>query len=146
MKKTIICAMLLIIATATFSQQTKSSPTLTKQDYLQKSKNRKKVARIMLGGGATLILTGIIIPKGEVINGGIGVPQYQTEYKNDGIKGAFYLCGTLSMLGSIPFFISSHHNKKMAAALSFKNEIVPQIQKNSFVYTPVPSLILKISL
>jgi len=146
MKKIVFLFIALIVVGSSFSQQDNSSPAFTNQDYLQKSKNRKKVAWIMLGGGATLILTGIIIPKGEVVNGGIWVPDYQKEFKNDGIKGDFYFFGTLSMLGSIPFFISSHHNKKKAMSLSFKNKTVPQLTKNSFMYRAVPSFSLKISL
>jgi hypothetical protein len=132
----------LLIGYTSFSQQSNPAPTLAKQDYLQKSKNRKKVARIMSGGGAALILTGIIIPKGDIVRENFLGP----EYENDGIKSTFYFCGAVSMLGSIPFIISSNHNKKKAAALSFKNETVPQIQKNSFVYKYVPALTLKISL
>jgi hypothetical protein len=142
MKKIIISVLMLIIAIATFSQQTKSSMTLTKQDYLQKSNNKKKVGWIMFGGGTTLLLTGIIISRGEIIHESFWGP----DYKNDGIKGTFYFCGTLSMLGSIPFFISSHHNKKKAASLSFKNEMVPGIYKSSLVYNSVPSLALKFKL
>ena len=142
MKKFIVFAMLLIIATAGFSQQTKSSTAFAKQDYLQKSKNRKKVAQIMLGGGATLILTGIIIPKGEIIRDNFWSP----DYKNDGMKSTFYFIGTLSMLGSIPFFISSHHNKKMAASLSLKKESFSLIHNSSLVYRTVPSLSLKLKL
>jgi hypothetical protein len=147
MKKITISVLMLIIAIATFSQQTKSSLGLTKEDYLQKSNNKKKVAWIMLGGGATLVLTGIIIPKGELTNDGcLFCPEYKKEYKNDGIKGSLAFTGTLSMLGSIPFFISSHHNKKKAASLSFKNEMVPGIYKSSLVYNSIPSLDLKFKL
>jgi len=142
MKKIILFALLIIIANAFFSQQTIPAPTLTNQDYLKKSKNKKKIALIMLGGGATLILTGMIFPKGEVIHESFWGP----DYKNDGMKGDLYFFGALSMLGSIPFFISSHHNKKMAAAISFKNEPVPLINKNNLVYHSIPTLNIKIKL
>jgi len=65
MKKIILFAMLLTLSASSFGQQTKPSPDLTKQDYLLKSKKQKKAAKIMLGGGAVLSLTGFIIPKGE---------------------------------------------------------------------------------
>ena len=143
MKKISISVLLLIIATAGFSQQKKSSLGLTKDDYLQKSNNKKKVAWIMLGGGATLVLAGIIIPRGEIVHESF---WWGPEYKNDGIKGSLAFTGTLSMLGSIPFFISSHHNKKKAASLSFKNEMVPGIYKSGLVYSMVPSLALRFKL
>jgi len=48
MRKIILAAMLLILTTASFSQQTKSSPILAKQDYLTKSKEQKTFAWIFL--------------------------------------------------------------------------------------------------
>ena len=109
---------------------------------LQKSKNKKKVAWIMAGGGATFILAGSIIPRGEIKRYNVIFP----EYKNDGIKASFLLTGALSMLGSIPFFISSHHNKKKAASLSFRNERVQQINKSSLAYGTIPGVSLKFKL
>ena len=67
MKKIIICCMLLIEAATTFSQQNVPLPTLTKQDYLLKSHHQKTVAWIMLGGGSAFFLTGIIIPRGDLV-------------------------------------------------------------------------------
>lgn len=51
MKKIFFAIVLIIIYSTSFSQ-----------DYLQKSKNQKTTAWIMLGGGGALILTGIVIP------------------------------------------------------------------------------------
>ena len=142
MKKIIIFSLLLTVSVASFSQQTTTvTPALTKTDYLQKSKKQKTVARILLGGGGALILTGIIIPKGEVTR-----EAWWSDYKNDGIKSGFVLSGTLAMLGSIPFFIASSKNKKKTLSLSFKNETVPQFYKQSIVSLPLPSLTLKLNL
>src|SRR5437762_14179559 len=106
MRKTTVFAMLLIIAINSFSQQANPSRTPMTEDYLKKSKHQKTAAWAFLGGGAALFITGLVIPQGE---------QQWDDYflvpveghKNDGVKGAFYLVGTLSMLGSIPFFIAS---------------------------------------
>lgn len=144
--KKIICICLISLCATTLQTNAQMRDTmLTKHNHkvdadllLQKSKNKKKVAWIMAGGGATLLLTGIIIPRGEIIH-----DNFFQEYKNDGIKHSFALTGALSILGSIPFFISSHHNKKKAASLSFKNEPVQQINKSSIVYQNIPSLTLK---
>ena len=153
MKKIFFFSILLIMSVSSFCQQTKTSAALTKQDYLQKSKIQKKAAWILLGGGATLLLTGIIIPKGEptVTNTTtyvlfFSVTEPVTEYKNDGIKRIIGVTGVLSMLGSIHFFIASGKNNRRAMSVSFKNETAPQIQKSSFVYRSVPSLTLKINL
>ena len=142
MKKIIMGTMLLITANATFCQQNNPSPILTKQDYMKKSKHQKTAGWILMGGGATFLLTGIVIPKGALTHSGF----LDDTYKNDGIKDAFDLTGIVSMLGSIPFFIASSKNKKKAASLSFKNEPIPKLQKNSFVYRTIPALTLKIYL
>ena len=138
MKNVTIILLLLIITTSTFSQQTPS----VEKDYMKKSKNQKKTAWIMLGGGATLLLTGIIIPKGDIVHEGF----LGNDYENDGIKGAFQLTGVLSMIGSIPFFVASGKNKKRAAAVSFKNEKIPQLYKGNMINHSVPSVNFKVSL
>ena len=152
MKKIIFICLVSLSATALQTNAQMRDTMLTKHNHkvdadllLQKSKNKKKVGWIMAGGGATLLLTGIIIPRGEIIPNN-SILLILPEYKNDGIKFSFLLTGTLSMLGSIPFFISSHHNKKKAASLSFKNEPVQQINKSSMVYGNIPSLTLKFKL
>jgi hypothetical protein len=128
MKKIIVFAMLIIISFASFSQQTTSSPTLTKQDYLKKSKKQKIVAWSLLLGGF-----------------GLDVIAFATGFESE--SGTFLIrAGTLANLASIPFFIVAHRNKKKGMSLSFKNEIAPQLQKSSFVYRHIPSLTLKMSL
>jgi hypothetical protein len=54
--------------------------------------------------------------------------------------------GGVTALSSIPFFIAAGRNKRKGMSLSLKNETAPQLQKNIFVYKPVPSLTLKINL
>jgi hypothetical protein len=147
--KQIICVMFLlfIFSAKTFSQQV--NPSLTKQDYLQKSVKQKKAAWIMLGGGAALFATGLVFPKGEskgFTGSFYGIPNLVEEYENDGIKAGFMLVGSLSMLGSIPVFLASGRNKRKAASLSFKNEIAPRINATCLSRQSLPSINLKISL
>ena len=144
MKQLIILAGLLLIVGVTISAAQSNQNTNTFQtDYLKKSKNQKKAAYILLGGGGALMITGIIIPKGDITHID---PAGGTSYKNDGIKSVFTQSGALAMLGSIPFFIVSGKNKKKAMSLSFKNEAVPQIFKQSIVSLSLPSLALKLGL
>lgn len=96
----------------------------------------------MLGGGAALFLTGIVIPKGELVHSGF----LDNDYKNDGIKGGLELTGIVSMMGSIPLLIASSKNKKKTMSVFFKNNSSQQIQRGSFVNRSLPSLTLKIHL
>jgi len=142
MKQATIFLLLLTLVLSSFSQQNEPSPTLAKQDYMQKSKKEKTFAWVLLGGGAAFILTGVIIPKGDVVHEG----AWGNDYENDGIKSTFGVTGFLCMIGSIPFFIASRKNHKRAMSVSFKNEVTPQLVKSSFVYRSIPAFNLKISL
>ena len=142
MKKIITCTVILAFSATSFCQQNVQKQSLVKTDYLQKSKKQKTVAWVLLGGGATLVLTGIIIPKGDLV--------YEaflfSSYENDGVKGTFELIGLVSMITSIPFFIASKKNNKRAMSFSFKNEPATQLVKSNLVCRSVPSLNLKFSL
>jgi len=139
MKKMISLLLLFAVSLTVFSQQ--NTPGIN-TDYLKKSKNQKKIALILLGGGATFFLTGVVIPKGEIIHESIWGP----DYKNDGIKSSFKLTGILSMLGSIPLFMASSKNKRKAVSISFRNEKIQALQQNGFAYKIVPSFCLTVRL
>ena len=156
MKKIIICSLLLVLTTATFCQQNNPSPTLTKQDYIKKSKNQKTAAWVLLGGGFTLSTIGAltILPKAgkdigyailllpNAIAGNVQ-PEPKTDYT---VQTILLIGGLTAMLSSIPLFIAAGKNKTKAMSLSFKNETLLQIQKSSFVYRPIPSINLKLHL
>ena len=134
---------LLLFSNTSFSQQTTNAAPAIQTNYLQKSKHQKTAAWLLLGGGGTFIVTGIIIPKGDITHVD---PAGGKSYKNDGIKSVFTQTGALAMLGSIPFFIASGKNKRKAMSLSLKNETVPQIFKQSIISLSLPSLTLKLNL
>jgi hypothetical protein len=111
--------------TVSVSSFAQTSPIETKPHYdqseydrlLKKSRNQKITAWSMLGGGALLIVIGIAIsPEGEYYvydqNGNIieTTPAPASAY----FSGA----GVLSMIGSVPFFISSRKKKKKARAMA----------------------------
>lgn len=115
--KSVLCSILLILFyTAGFSQQTKPQNHLTKQDYLHKSKIKKTTAWIILGAGAAVWTTSLVWDKGEYE--GLRYGLFGDEvYKNDDLKSALAVTGSLVMLGSIPFFISSRKNKRRAMSM-----------------------------
>ena len=134
MKKIIVFTLLLMVSVVSFSQPNTETPKV-KADYLQKSKNQKTTAWVLLGGGAGFILVGTLIGNSK-----------EASFSDAGTGVVLGGIGALSMLGSIPLFIASGKNKRKAMSMSFKNEMVPQLQKSSFVNQLVPSLSLKISL
>jgi hypothetical protein len=140
MKTITILFLLIVLSGEAFNQQTNSVPKLTKQDYLQKSKNQKNTARIMLGGGVALCLTGALIPKGEPSNSNLA------GYENDALKASFWLAGGLATLGSIHFFAASTRNKRKAMSLGFEMNNTPGWKGQSVVHHSSPCIRVTINL
>src|SRR5215203_5465977 len=134
MTKIIAFFIVIVLSVSSYAQQTNTQVAM-KGNFIEKSKNQKKVAFIMLGAGAVLVGTALIIPRGDYegteIDGLGGVTE---KYSNDGVKAACGITGVLSMLGSIPLFLASSRNKKRGMDISFKNETAPQLYNNSYVY------------
>lgn len=120
MKKLIILTLtVLFAAKASCQQSSAQKPYTSKEDYLRKSKVQKKTARILSIGGAGLVAAALIIPRGELVKDGFCFFVWcDDEYKNDNLKGGLFITGAISMLGSIPFYISSNKNKKRYNAAS----------------------------
>jgi len=120
MKQVIILTLLFSFATASFGQQTVQRQPLTKTDYLQKSKNKRTIGRILLIGGTALIITSFVIPKGELVDDCalVGLYGCADEYKNDNLRMSLFFVGVASDLASIPFFIASKKNRRKANAAS----------------------------
>ena len=133
MKKIISLTLILIITGSALSQQTNPSPTLTNQDYLKKSKGQKTGAFILLGAGLLSASLGSV-----QVNPNIG--------GNNSGNTAFLVTGLTAIGISVPLFLASSKNKKKAMSMSFKNQMMPQLQSSGFVYKTVPSLNFKISL
>jgi hypothetical protein len=148
MKKIIILTLLLAFGTTSFCQQTVQKHSLTKTDYLLKSKKQKKIAWIFLGGGVAVAAVGAIIPKGE-LTGEISYPCLcEDVHENDDIKAGFILAGAVSALGSIPFFIASGKNKRraMQASVFIHIEKVPVLQSAGISSRSFPALGMKIGI
>lgn len=113
-----------------------------KTGYLQKSKNQKTAAWVLLGGGALVEIVGVIVyPKNLSILG-----NTQSELSRERTASVLLITGGAIMLSSIPFFVSSAKNKRKAMSVSFKNEWVPQLQETLVSYKTLPSLSFTIGL
>ena len=85
--------------------------------FLKKSKNQKTAAWILLGGGAGVALAGDIIGTNAIKNSN---PD-ELFPRGSLAGGGMLLGGVIATIASIPFFIASGKNKKIAN-LIFKNE------------------------
>ncbi len=107
MKKLLFCLTWLILTCSCFSQETNAKQSLTKQDYLAKSKRQKTAGWIMLGGGAALVGVGIAIGSSEELS-----------FDDAGTAAVLGGVGILSMIGSIPVFLAAGKNKRRANRMS----------------------------
>ena len=126
--------MLLMMANS-FCQQANPSQPLTKNDYLQKSKNQKTAAWVLLGGGLALAVGGAVLDVSSDWSGS------ETPYL------VAITAGCASMLGSIPLFISSAKNKRKAMNASSYFEIRqdPVLTHTGLTFHAVPTLSLKLN-
>lgn len=103
---------------------------------LQKAKNQKTAAWILLAGGAVVSSVGFIVVTNEVVQdlSNIFTPNYSSSNSTGGEIMVY--AGTGAMLGSIPLFIGASKNKRKAN-LMLKDETVffdPQLNiKNHLV-------------
>ena len=133
MKKLVSLSLLLIISIITFCQQDPIFvPGTTKQDYLKKSKNQKTAAWVLLGTGSLSVLVASI--------------EVNPDYGESTNRPFLAIGGLVAIGASIPNFIASARNKRKAAAISFSNKLVPQMNNGVLVNCLVHSLHLKIAL
>jgi len=113
----------------------------TKEFYLHKARNQNTAAWIFLGGGTAIAIIGAI---GFDANFDIWSSDQGKADRTD-IFGFMIIAGIVADLVSIPFFISSHHNKKIASIISLGNQNRYSPPINSYSMNPNPTLTLKVN-
>jgi hypothetical protein len=113
--------------------------TRTAEYFLQKSKNQRTSAWVILAGGTALSIVGIV---------GLASNTVEMFYENTPADTYAFLtvAGAGIALGSIPLFIASGRNYRKAATLSFKGQRIYIPQQNSVAFKSQPSISLIIPL
>ncbi|OOG78631.1 hypothetical protein [Algoriphagus sp. A40] len=96
--------------------QTKNLAT-TPSELLKKSNNQYKTGLILIGSGTAFLLTAIAMP-----------PTY-SDYdgsSNHTVKSILSLTGAISIIVSVPVFLSAGQNGRLAARLSLENQALNQ--------------------
>ena len=135
MKQLVIYILFFLIAVSSFGQRDSTS-VLTVQDYLDRSRKQQKIATILLAGGAGLVITSFLIPRGD---------QVGDDYENDDTKKTFFISGIVAGVSSFPFFILAGKNRRKVNSLGLKFERSQYLDKQSLVTTSFPALRLKIN-
>lgn len=133
MKKTLLLLTLLWVAAASFGQDT-TAAVPSGEFYLQKSKDQKRAAWILLGGGTALAVAGAIQ---------IGNTSF---WSNDNSGYVLFSVGTVAGLISVPLFISSARNARRAATFSFHQQPLLVPQHSTLILQRQPTLTLSVGL
>jgi len=136
MKKLILLIILSLLTINLFSQT--QNLKLSKDDYLQKSKNQKTTGWVLLAGGTTMAVVGIIIGNNSNL--------FDNNNSDFEIGAGLLIVGLATDLVSIPFFISSSSNARKAATISFNFQKIYLPQHNVIVAKTQPSITLRIGL
>ncbi|MGQ0738924.1 MAG: hypothetical protein ACT4OJ_07700 [Bacteroidota bacterium] len=147
--KKIFVLLLLFTSTGCIGQETTTPPAMTKSDYLARAKRQNTAAWVTLGGGFAISTVGMIVGNEEVKTD-IGNLFRLEDTRKTYAGGILLIAGGVTMLGSIPFFVSATENRKKAAdaplSLKLKMETQPFIRQGSLVKTPYPAISLRIAL
>ncbi len=131
MKKIFSLLLLVFSVCSCFSQATTSQQKQI--DFLNKSKNQKTAAWVLLGGGFAVSVVGIGVASNHLWD--------ELIYGAEDTKGVgATITGFALMAGSVPLFIASGRNRRKAFSISMKNEKVNFPYKNTPIQRAVPSL------
>lgn len=106
-------------------------------DLIKKSENQNKVGWIVLGGGLAMVITSIAIPN---------TYNNYTGESNSEVISILGWAGAISIAVSIPIFLSSGSNARMAAKIGLQNQAFNQPLPRGTRFPSIPSLNLKIPL
>lgn len=139
MKKIILSLLMLFFILNSFCQT--QTTTFSKEYYLEKSKKQKKTGWIILGTGLTFAAIGGLV---QLSNS--NQTSYGSGFDFDFTGAYIAIGGGILSLASIPCFVNSSKNKKLAVAIAIDNQNILLPQENNFAFKKQPSLCLKIEL
>ena len=137
MKRIIFSLAFLIFTVSSFSQ-TSTGAAFSRDYYLKKSKTQRTTGWILLGSGVCMVVVGGLTYEQS--------PLLSSEPQpSNTLSDVLVISGLGAMVVSVPFFISAHHNKKMAASVAIKNaNIILQVAESSIIKKQ-PTLSLEVS-
>jgi hypothetical protein len=140
MKKIVSTLICILSVMYCFCQTSKS--LMSKDDYLKKSKNQRTAAWIMAVSGSTALIVGSALAADDFEN--VINPGPTPDHDNSDLAVVLAVSGAAAVVGSIPLFIASGKNRKIAYSLSFKSEKAPAPKAGSIVFQKMPAVSLKV--
>jgi hypothetical protein len=129
MKKVMVLLLLIASNAASFSQKKDSAVSLTRADYLQKSKNQKSAAWLLTGGAVAIGIGALVHDMNNLFTDASG-------------STGLYIVSAALLTAGITFFVISARTKSKAYAMSLFMHIEElQTVKYAMVrHHPLPSL------
>ena len=140
MKQAIVVVLICLCCAHSFAQQRSIRDSL-----LQKSKNQKTGAWVLLGGGAALALGGAAVTANSATNALFDVIDNGSG-KTSPAGGIMIAAGLASMAGSIPLFIAAGKNREKAFRISAGVQQVSMPVKSGWTWQQQPAITLAISI
>ena len=114
MKKLMVAIISVLFSAIMHGQQLTPIPSLSKQDYLKRSKKQKTTGIVLLTSGSILATTGLAIALSDL--SGLFDPNEPARH-NSATADILGYSGLVIPAGSIPFFIASSRNRRKAVTL-----------------------------
>jgi hypothetical protein len=149
MKKMLILFVLIACLTTSFAQEVIQSPTLSKEEYLKKSKSQKTWAWVLTGAGAVGLSAVFVADLAQSVDGGLttvfSLGYVEPEYKSYTVP---YIISAAVLASGITLFVASSKNRKKAnlATAFLQMETAPTIHQAMVVKQSFPVLGIKIRL
>lgn len=152
MKSSFTLVAIMLFAANVFAQQTEPSATLTKDDYLRKSRHQRVAGMIMVPAGIIMGTVGAVISirnTADDINRGFGNAFGADEPARKSDRAAatiLMISGSAAVVTGIVLLVNAGNNKRKANAISWsiKSESLLCLNRTTFTYRPVPSLSVRI--
>ena len=116
--------------------------TETKEYYLNKSKTQKTIGYVLVGTGAALIISGVIVGDGETNN-----DPNELDFGPNFDVGLWLVGGGIATAAaSVPFFIGANKNARNAATIGLSHQTIKIPHGIGRVTVVQPAISLKITL
>lgn len=144
MKNLFVWLTLLVYATPSFGQGI-TDTVYTKDQYMDMSHRQRTTGLALLGGGATLILTGLLMGDDRHTDSRTAAFNFDFAPDEDGSMWLF-IPGVIAAVASIPFFVRASRYSRKATEITLTEQTVLLPRQQSFSLKRQPAITVRVRL
>lgn len=144
MKKLFVWLILLVYAPTSFGQGI-TDTVYTKDHYLDMSHRQRTTGLALLGGGATLMLTGLLMGDDRHTDARTAALNFDFAPDEDGSMWLF-IPGVIATVASVPFFVRASQYSRKAAEITLTEQTILVPQPPSFSLKRQPAIAVRVRL